>query len=219
MNYLNLLFASWLSLLWFVPITSPDVQVLTHFNYCSTQAADKSFVEINVLEPSIVVDIKYATTDNFVKEKMYNCGRCFLRKEAAAAIVSAHRKLQRKGLRLKIWDAYRPRTFQYKLWNKMPDPRYVMNPAKGSMHNRGAAVDLTIVDKSGKELDMGTPYDFFGEKAHHNYTKLPKNVLENRKLLKETMAAVGFNSIRTEWWHYSYSKIKYELSDWVWNCP
>ena len=179
---------------------------------------DNGFVELTSLDASIHIDIKYATADNFVKEKMYNCGRAYLRPEVAAAVVIAHKKLQKQGLGLKIFDAYRPRPFQQRLWDKMPDDRYVTNPKKGSMHNRGAAVDLTIVDKNGKDLDMGTPFDFFGERAYQTYTDLPKKVLENRKLLRETLAEVGFKHIRTEWWHYSFTKKQYALSDWLWEC-
>lgn len=179
---------------------------------------ENGFEELISLEPSIKIDIKYATTDNFVKEKMYNCGKCFLRPEVAAAIVKAHKQLQKKGYGLKMFDCYRPRPFQQKLWDKVPDDRYVTNPKKGSMHNRGAAVDLTLVDKNGKELDMGTPFDFFGEKAYQTCTDLPKNVLENRKLLNQTLESVGFKTIRTEWWHFSFTKKKYALSEWIWGC-
>ena len=149
---------------------------------------------------------------------MYNCGKCFLRPEVAEAIVKAQKKLEKKGYGLKMFDCYRPRPFQQRLWDKVPDDRYVTNPKKGSMHNRGAAVDLTLVDKNGKELDMGTPFDFFGEKAYQTCTDLPKNVLENRKLLNTTLESVGFKTIRTEWWHFSYTKKKYALSDWLWDC-
>ena len=179
---------------------------------------ENGFTELISLESSIKIDIKYATTDNFVKEKMYNCGKCFLRPEVAEAIVKAQKQLEKKGYGLKMFDCYRPRPFQQRLWDKVPDDRYVTNPKKGSMHNRGAAVDLTLVDKNGKELDMGTPYDFFGEKAYQTCTDLPKNVLENRKLLNSTLESVGFKTIRTEWWHFSYTKKKYALSDWLWDC-
>ena len=179
---------------------------------------ENGFTELISLESSIKIDIKYATTDNFVKEKMYNCGKCFLRPEVAEAIVKAQKKLEKKGYGLKMFDCYRPRPFQQRLWDKVPDDRYVTNPKKGSMHNRGAAVDLTLVDKNGKELDMGTPFDFFGEKAYQTCTDLPKNVLENRKLLNTTLESVGFKTIRTEWWHFSYTKKKYALSDWLWDC-
>jgi zinc D-Ala-D-Ala dipeptidase len=199
------------------PTTIDSMQQIEEYN--TLPEIDNGFVELAKLAPSILIDIKYATTDNFVKAKMYNCGRCFLRPEVANALIKVHKKLQEQGLGLKIWDGYRPRPFQQRLWDKVPDERYVTHPSKGSMHNRGAAVDLTIVDKNGKELDMGTPYDFFGEKAYQTYTKLPPKVLENRKLLRETMASEGFKHIRTEWWHYAFTKKKYPLSDWMWDCP
>lgn len=180
---------------------------------------DDDFVELIKLDPTILIDIKYATKDNFVKAKMYDCGRCFLRPKVAKALVSVHQQLKKQGFGLKIYDGYRPRPFQQRLWDKVPDERYVTHPKKGSMHNRGAAVDLTIVDAKGNELDMGTPYDFFGEKAYQTYTDLPQNVLANRKLLRETMAQYSFKHIRTEWWHYSYQKGEYPLSDWMWDCP
>jgi D-alanyl-D-alanine dipeptidase len=98
------------------------------------------------------------------------------------------------------------------------NPDYVADPRKGSMHNRGAAVDLTLVDKSGKELDMGTEFDFFGEKAHHAYTQFPKQVLANRELLKTGMRLAGFSEIKTEWWHYSYTSEPFNLSDMPFDC-
>jgi D-alanyl-D-alanine dipeptidase len=171
------------------------------------------------LDKTVVLDIRYATDSNFVKEKMYPCAACFLRPEVAKAIVKVHQNLQKQGYGgLKLFDCYRPLPIQQKLWNKMPDARFVMSPKKGSMHNRGTAVDLTIVDSTGKELDMGTPFDFFGKEAYHTYTALPQTVLSNRKLLKQSLAAAGFKHIRTEWWHYSYVKRQYALSRWEWEC-
>lgn len=176
------------------------------------------WTDIGLVEESIIMDLKYATTDNFVKEKMYDCGRCFLRKEAAEKIFLIHQELQEQGFGLKMFDCYRPRPVQWKLWKKVPDPRYVANPEKGSMHNRGAAVDLTIVDKNGEELDMGTAYDFFGPEAHSTNTDLPKEVLENRKMLSSVMKKYGFSPIRTEWWHFSLNGYNYPLSDMLWEC-
>ena len=184
------------------------------FDYDTTQWSD-----LHYLDSSIIIDMRYATTNNFVKEKMYECGRCFLRPKVAQAVVEAHQLLQEKGLGLKMFDCYRPLPVQQKLWDKFKNPSYVTPPSKGSMHNRGAATDLTIVDSSnGKELEMGTEFDFFGEEAHHTYLKHSEKILNNRKLLKETMASVGFGHIRTEWWHYSYRKEKYELSEMLWKC-
>ena len=182
-------------------------------DYDTTHWTDISFVDT-----SIVVDMKYATTENFVETKMYDCGRCFLRPEVALAVGDIQKKLNTMGLGLKMYDCFRPRPIQYKLWEKVPDPRYVSDPKKGSMHNRGAAVDLTLVDKHGNELEMGTKFDHFGKEAYQNYTDLPDSVLANRILLRETMIEFGFKSITTEWWHYSYTKKFYELSDMLWNC-
>ncbi len=180
--------------------------------------AAKGFVDIQVLEPSIRLDIRYATTNNFTQSQIYDCPRCLLRPEAAQAIVRAHRLLQRQGMGLKLFDCYRPQPYQQRLWDKVPNPDYVTPPDKGSMHSRGAAVDLTIVDAQGNELDMGTPYDFFGPEAHYTYTRLPGKVLANRRLLRRTMENAGLQGIRTEWWHFSYQSKEYPLSDWVWDC-
>jgi D-alanyl-D-alanine dipeptidase len=176
------------------------------------------FADVEKLDASILIDIRYATTNNFMKAKVYDCARCLLRPEAATAVVKAQKILKTKGYGLKMHDCYRPRPYQQRLWDKVPDPNYVTPPAKGSMHSRGAAVDLTVVDAQGNELDMGTPYDFFGVEAHSDYTKLPQKVLDNRRLLTETMTAVGFKGIRTEWWHFSFQGKNYPLSDFLWQC-
>lgn len=181
-------------------------------------AQDTQWVNVLELDSSIILDIRYATTNNFVEEKMYDCGKCYLRKDVAAAALKIHNQLKKEGLGLKMFDCYRPRPVQWKMWKKVPNPSYVADPRKGSMHNRGSAIDLTIVDSNGKELDMGTDFDFFGQKAYHTYTKHSKEIMANRTKLKSIMEANGFRSIRTEWWHYSYKLKSYPISDWVWNC-
>ena len=176
------------------------------FNKAKTQTMDynaKQWTELTALDNSIQLELRYATTDNFVKAKMYDCGRCFFRPEAAKALAKVHKTLKDKGYGgLKMFDCYRPRPYQQRLWTKVPDSRYVTPPWKGSMHTRGLAADLTVIDKNGNELDMGTPFDTFSERAHATYQDLPKNVLENRKLLRGVMEQVGFKGIRTEWWHF-----------------
>jgi len=163
--------------------------------------------------------MRYATTNNFVKAQLYDCPRCFLRPAVAQAVQAANQELKDLGYGgFKFFDCYRPRPVQYKLWEIYPKPGYVADPKKGSIHNRGGAVDLTILDKHGKELDMGTDFDFFGKAANHTYTNLPKNVLQNRQLLKSIMLDHGFKSIRTEWWHYNFEGAKFELADMVWEC-
>ncbi len=190
--------------------------------FCQAQKVDydtQKWAELTVLDNTIVLDMRYATTDNFVKAQMYDCGRCFLRPEAAKAVGKAHKILKEKGYGgLKMFDCYRPRPYQKRLWDKMPDSRYVTPPWKGSQHTRGLAVDLTIIDKNGNELDMGTPFDTFTVEAHADYKNLPKQVLKNRQLLRGVLESVGFKGITTEWWHFSYSAKGYGLSDWVWKC-
>lgn len=198
--------------------SKPEKTAATTSAPAKKSAAPPEFSDLIALDGSIRLEIRYATTDNFTKAKIYDCARCLLRPEAARAIVQAHKNLQKQGLGLKMFDCYRPRPYQQRLWDKVPDPDYVTPPAKGSMHSRGAAVDLTIVDARGRELDMGTAYDFFGEAAHFDYTRLPAKVLTNRRLLRSTLEAVGFKGIRTEWWHFSYQDKEYPLSDYVWPC-
>jgi zinc D-Ala-D-Ala dipeptidase len=168
--------------------------------------------------PEITQDIRYATPDNFVKSKIYDCAACYLRPEAAAALKLVHNDLLKKGYGLKVFDCYRPKDYQQRLWDKKPDARFVTPPSKGSMHGRGLAVDLTLVDKNGKEIDMGTPYDFFGPEAYPAYSNLPTKIKNARKILSSAMIARGFKPIRTEWWHFSYSKKSYPLSNWRWKC-
>lgn len=182
-------------------------------------AAPAGFTNVATLRPDILMDIRYATTNNFTQSRIYDCPKCLLRTEAAQALSKAHDMLKAKGLGgLKMYDCYRPAPYQQRLWNKVPNPNYVTPPSKGSMHSRGAAVDLTVVDVNGKELDMGTPYDYFGKEAHTDYTRLSPQVLNNRKLLQTVMQSVGFEGIRTEWWHFSYRKARYPLSDYMWEC-
>jgi D-alanyl-D-alanine dipeptidase len=176
------------------------------------------WVELKKLDSTFVLDMRYATKNNFVHQKMYPCARCFVRPEVANALLKIQNELKSKGLRIKLFDCYRPGKVQKALWKIMPNPSYVADPKKGSMHNRGVAVDLTLVDKNGKELDMGTPFDYFGKKARHAYKNLPKKVLENRLFLKNIMEKHGLQAITSEWWHYSYREKNNPIEQWVWQC-
>ncbi len=163
---------------------------------------DKSFIEVTKLNPNILLDIRYATKNNFIKEIVYPEARCFLRVEAAIKIDSIQKELEKIGLGLKIFDGYRPLSVQKKMWSVFPDSRYVANPKNGSRHNRGAAVDLTLVDSLGKDLKMPTNYDSFSEEAHHSFVSDDKIVMRNRWILRTIMEKYGFKSLKTEWWHY-----------------
>ncbi len=176
-------------------------------------------VDVTTLDTNFVLDIRYATTNNFTEKQMYECGRCYLREPVAQLLIQAQQEFMEMGYRIKLYDCYRPRPIQYKLWEVVPDARYVARPWVGSVHNRGGAVDLTLVDSVGQELKMGTDYDYFGEEAHQDYTDLPEEVLRNRALLRDILKKYHFSPIRTEWWHFDYNKNKlYPLSDLVWDC-
>ncbi len=183
-----------------------------------SKSVDESSWSELTAEDGYTLDIKYATTDNFTKKIIYDCAKCYLRPEAAEKLQAVQLALKEKfGYRIKLFDCFRPRPFQQRLWDIMPDPNYVTPPHKGSMHSRGMAVDLTLVDQSGKELDMGTEFDFFGPEAHQGYNHSDA-VKRNRWILKSTMEKHGFGSIRTEWWHYSYKGKSWPLDEWVWEC-
>jgi len=171
----------------------------------SLYAQRSKLVNIQELDSTILIDVRYATKNNFTGQKLYETDKVYLIKEAAQDLVKANKYLKEKyNLRLKIYDGYRPLSVQKKMWAIIPDERYVANPAKGSRHNRGCAVDLTLVDSLGNELDMGTPYDDFTEKSHIDYKNLPPEVLRNRRILQEAMTKFNFTPMRTEWWHFDY---------------
>lgn len=165
----------------------------------------RQMVELKKLIPTLVYDLRYATTHNFMNRLMYpaNTQHTFMRKPAADSLLAVQKDLQALGLGLKIFDAYRPYSVTVHFWELVKDERYVANPSKGSGHNRGIAADLTLIRlSSGEELDMGTGFDNFTDSAHHSFTRLPAPVLLNRTLLKNMMEKHGFKAFDTEWWHY-----------------
>ena len=180
---------------------------------------DTTFVNIKDYSADFVYDMKYATSDNFLKTKVYDCAECFLRLKTVKAIIKANEVFMRKGYKIKFFDCYRPLDIQKKMWKIVSNPTYVADPAKGSIHNRGGAVDITLVDSNGNELDMGTPFDHFGMEAGHNYAQLSKKVKKNRALLKKVMIENGFNSFESEWWHYNLqSALTDKVSNVKWKC-
>jgi D-alanyl-D-alanine dipeptidase len=178
---------------------------------------DKKMIELRSLIPGLVYDIRYATTNNFMHRVMYpeKNNYTFLREPTAEKLLLVQKDLNGKGLGLKIFDAYRPYSVTVKFWELVHDERYVANPIKGSGHNKGIAVDLSIINlKSGKELNMGTGFDNFTDSAHQTFTDLPEEILQNRALLRSTMEKYGFKPLDTEWWHYYLDNgEKYEVLD------
>lgn len=177
--------------------------------------AQKRMEDLRQVDPSIVLEIRYATADNFMKRVLYPAPRAFLRAPAAAALRDVQRELQTEGLGLKVFDAYRPYRITEEMWEPFKNPDYVADPAKGSRHNRGAAVDLTLISlKSGAELPMPTPYDDFTSKAAHAFTELDPEVIANRARLRQVMERHGFVPLPSEWWHYDFAGWeKFELMD------
>jgi zinc D-Ala-D-Ala dipeptidase len=186
---------------------------------CISQVNDTAFVYLKDYSKDFVYDMKYATNDNFLKTQVYDCPECLLRLKTVKALLEANKKCIKKGYRIKLFDCYRPLDIQKKMWAIVSNPEYVANPAKGSIHNRGGAVDITLVDANGNELDMGTPFDFFGKEASHNFVDFSSAILKNRKLLKKIMIKNGFISFDSEWWHYNLNGAKnYPISNFKWDC-
>ncbi|QQR48608.1 M15 family metallopeptidase [bacterium] len=181
------------------------------------------FVNIKKLCPSIQVDLIYSHDSNFTKKVVYNdCPSdvCYLRYGTAKKLVAVQEELELQGLGLKIADGYRPQSVQYTFWELMPDERYVINPhiagpGKGSKHNRGAAVDLTLINlATGQELEMPSVIDDFTEKAHRKYEAMEPVAAHNCRLLENVMKKHGFKPFSFEWWHFNDADWReYELCD------
>ncbi|MEO9144914.1 MAG: M15 family metallopeptidase [Ginsengibacter sp.] len=183
--------------------------------------SNKQMVDLRKLIPGLNLDLKYATFDNFMHEKLYPpTHTTFLRQPAAIALKNVVEELEKQNLTVKIFDAYRPYSITEKMWEQVKDDRYAANPSKGSGHNRGTAVDLTLLDpKTKKELSMGTGFDNFTDSAHIDFTHLSPEVLHNRNILRAVMEKYGFIQLTTEWWHYylpnssSYELLGISFSD------
>lgn len=159
-------------------------------------------VDLESYIPGIVIDLKYATEDNFTGQVVYDFDCCLLHEAAALQLAEVQAELQTVGLGLKVWDGFRPMAAQWKFWELVPDPRYVSDPAKGGRHTRGTAVDLTLIDEEGRELAMPSEFDDFSEKAHQDYLGGTEEEASNRDFLRVVMERHGFTGLRTEWWHF-----------------
>ena len=176
----------------------------------------KAMTDLKKAIPGVQLDLRYAGTGNFTGQKLYPALKTtYLRKIAADSLLIIQQELHTKGLGLKIFDAYRPYSVTEKLWERVKDDRYAADPKKGSGHNRGIAVDLTIIYLHNRqELDMGTGFDNFSDTAHHAFTNLSQAILSNRIMLKLLMEKHGFKALDTEWWHYYLpNSSSYELLD------
>jgi D-alanyl-D-alanine dipeptidase len=208
-----------LSLLTFIFSCKSQNQISNSVIQNQTILKDTCFVNLKDYSKDFEYDMKYASTDNFLKAKVYDCAACFLRLKTVKALIEANKEFLKKGYKIKIFDCYRPLAIQKKMWQIVPNPSYVADPSKGSIHNRGGAVDITLIDSKGNELDMGTPFDFFGVEASHDYALVTPEVKKNRAILKKIMLKNGFKAFESEWWHYNLkSALQDKISNSKWNC-
>ncbi len=174
----------------------------------------EGLVEVRDLDATIEVNLLYASEDNFTGQQLYAVEVCLLQRGTAEKLAAANDEFAKDGYRLKIWDAYRPLGVQEKLWEHMPNGIYVADPKVGSNHNRGAAVDVTLVDENGEKLKMPTGFDVFTEEASRSYEDMPEEARKNMEYLTEVMVRNGFTTIESEWWHFNDADVgKYELQD------
>ncbi len=181
----------------------------------NSMTQENPLVNVESVNPTIKVDVVYATKNNFTQQVIYTAAKCMLRKEVADALAKVQEELSQKKIGLKVWDAYRPMSAQQKFWDVLADKypneaereNYVSNPKKGGRHTRGTAVDCTLVDlKTGKELEMPTAFDHFGDEAWRTYQgpNLTPLAKKNREILEQIMTKYGFEGLPSEWWHFDY---------------
>lgn len=208
----------YISFLFILFLSFTFAQEITHETRI-TIPNDTTFINLKEYSSDFVYEMRYASNNNFLKQKVYDCASCYLRYETIKALLKANKSFKSIGFQIKIFDCYRPLDVQKKMWEIVPNPIYVADPKNGSIHNRGGAVDITLVDLEGKEINMGTDFDFFGPEAAHNYKNLSKEILENRMLLRKIMEASNFKIFESEWWHYNLNlKKENPVSNFKWNC-
>lgn len=171
-------------------------------------ANEYGLVDITTLPSTFIIELRYATTNNFAGKQFYpKIAKAYLQKNTAKKLISANEELYQLGYRIKIFDAYRPKRYQYNLREAAAEinpktQNYIANPETGSHHNRGTSVDITLTDLEGRELNMPTSYDHFGSEAHITYNGCTAEQKNNRELLGTIMEKHGFRRISSEWWHF-----------------
>ena len=164
----------------------------------------EDFVSVTDWIPGIHTELRYASDNNFTHQVIYSFSDAYLRYGTVQKLASAQESLETAGYSLLIWDAFRPVSAQFKLWEICPDPAYVANPEKGySSHSRGSTVDITLVTLDGDPVEMPTDFDDFTAMADRDYSDVSEEAAANAGLLEEAMTAAGFKPYSAEWWHYS----------------
>ncbi len=162
-----------------------------------------TLIDISALHPECFIDIRYATDDNFTGKPVYSKAGCYLHPDAAEKLTKALRLAQAIGYNFRLFEAFRPHDAQIALWKHTPDENYLSHPETGSLpHCRGVAIDLTLTDGQGKDLDMGTEFDAFTPRSHHANTEISAEAQKNRFILMGIMTSAGWDNYMNEWWHY-----------------
>ena len=185
--------------------TYPAINSINNYTDSVAQNPNIKLVLVKKYIKDIVLDLRYATTNNFMHKKLYKSADAFYGLAAILALAKVQDSLKKNGLGLKIFDAYRPYAATCLMWEVVKDDRYAANPKNGSGHNRGIAIDLTLINFVTKaELPMPTAFDNFSDTSHHSFKNLPTNILENRRILTTIMEYFGFKKLDTEWWHFQF---------------
>ncbi|MBO5349587.1 MAG: M15 family metallopeptidase [Clostridia bacterium] len=179
---------------------------ITNNTNTDTEKSDYELVKIIDYIPNIIIDLKYASTDNFTGVLIYNTNEAYLRYGTVKKLIKAQEELNKKGYNIVVWDAYRPVEAQFKLWEVCPNPTYVANPNKGySSHSKGNTIDIGIVSINGNDVELPSGFDDFSKKADRDYSDVSKSAKINATMLENIMSICGFKGYSGEWWHYSDS--------------
>lgn len=168
----------------------------------SEKRPSHDLVEVHSMIPDMIVDLRYATPNNFMKKRIYQSGKAWLRPEALKRLARAQRLLEKRGYQIVLLDAYRPKWAQYELWKAFPNANFVAPPTKFSRHSRGISVDITLADDSGKLLKMPSDFDEFTKRADHDFSDVSETAAKHGNILRKVMFKVGFSGVPDEWWHY-----------------
>lgn len=201
--------------------TSPKIKLITPQLYDTLNAPfnDEDLVDFKLFSKDAILDIRYASENNFLDTILYPCAKCLLRYEVIKDLLRAESEFKKMGYRIKLYDCYRPHSVQVIMWEKMPIVGLVADPRTGSRHNRGSAVDITICDQDGNEIDMGTDHDDLSLKGRTFYRGFNDTIFNNRMLLRKVLQRNHFIGINSEWWHFSHDcGTKYKVSNIPLNC-
>jgi len=192
-------------------MTIPGLKIDLYYD-----ALEMDFINLKNFSDLFLFDIRYNTDNNFAHVVLYPEPIAWMRYVAARDFMEAARHFKSMGLTVKVFDTYRPRDVQFRMWEVVPDVRFVANPNTGSIHNRGGAADITLTDADGNDLDMGTDFDFFGVEAYPTCKTISAEAQKNRKILSENITKFHFKAITSEWWHFSHTTARgFELSNFI----